>query len=85
MLPRLAILKILNGIGKRDALNFQDLLDRVTQKILVRLSDSKAANISSFGVIDGYELNERQIFATDTISEEDFNDEWRVFKSNPNS
>ncbi len=84
MLPRLAIFKMLNGIQKRDALNFQDILDRVTQKILVRLNDAKAANISSYEVIDGYELDEGQIFATDTISEEDFNDEWRVFKSNPN-
>ena len=75
---------MLSGIEKRDALNFQDILDRVTQKILVRLNDAKAANITSYEVIDGYELDEGQIFATDTISEEDFNDEWRVFKSNPN-
>ena len=84
MLPRLAIFKVLAEIEKRDALNFQDILDRVTQKILVRLNDAKAANISSYEVIDGYELDEGQIFATDTISEEDFNDEWRIFKSNPN-
>ena len=84
LLPRLAIFKMLSGIEKRDALNFQDILDRVTQKILVRLNDAKAANITSYEVIDGYELDEGQIFATDTISEEDFNDEWRVFKSNPN-
>jgi type III restriction enzyme len=84
MLPRLAIFKILNGIEKREALNFQDILDRVTQKILVKLNDAKASNISSYEVIDGYELDEGQIFATDTINEEDFNDEWRVFKSNPN-
>jgi len=83
MLPRLAIFNMLAGIEKRDALNFQDILDRVTQKILVRLNDAKAANITSYEVIDGYELDEGQIFATDTISEEDFNDEWRIFKSNP--
>lgn len=83
MLPRLAIFKILGGIEKREALNFQDVLDRVTQKILVRLNDAKAANISAYEVIEGYELDEGQIFATDTISEADFNDDWRVFKSNP--
>lgn len=84
MLPRLAIFKMLAGIEKRDALNFQDILDRVTQKILGLLNDAKAANISSYEVIDGYELDEGQIFATDTISEDDFIDEWRVFKSDPN-
>lgn len=84
MLPRLTIFNILKDIEKRDALNFQDILDRVTQKILVKLNDSKAANISSYEVIEGYELDEGQIFATDTIAEEDFRDEWRVFKSDPN-
>mgnify|MGYP000888384764 CR=1 FL=1 len=84
MLPRLAIFNILNGIEKREALNFQGILDKVTQKILLLLNNSKATNISSYEVIEGYELDEGQIFATDTITEKDFNDEWRVFKSNPN-
>lgn len=84
MLPRLSIFKILSGIEKREALNFQDILDKVTQKILSKLNDTKAANISSYEVIEGYELDEGQIFALDTISEADFNDEWRVFQSNPN-
>ncbi|AMJ41440.1 DEAD/DEAH box helicase family protein [Anaerotignum propionicum] len=84
MLPRLAIFKILHGIEKREALNFQDILDKITQKILVGLNNAKAANISSYEVIDGYELEEGQIFAIDTINEEDFNEEWRVFKSSPN-
>jgi type III restriction enzyme len=84
MLPRLTIFNILKGIEKREALNFQDVLDRVTQKILVKLNDSKASSIFSYEVIEGYELDEGQIFATDTIAEEDFRDEWRVFKSNPN-
>ena len=84
MLPRLSIFKILSGIEKREALNFQDILDKVTQKILSKLNDTKASNISSYEVIEGYELDEGQIFALDTISEADFNDEWRVFQSNPN-
>lgn len=84
MLPRLSIFKILVGIEKREALNFQDILDKVTQKILSKLNDTKASNISSYEVIEGYELDEGQIFALDTISEADFNDEWRVFQSNPN-
>lgn len=84
MLPRLVIFKILNGITKREALNFQDILDRVTQKILIRLNDEKASNITSYEVIDGYELDDGQIFATDTISEDDFDSDWKVFKSDPN-
>ncbi|VDN47268.1 Restriction endonuclease subunit R [Petrocella atlantisensis] len=83
MLPRLAIIKILKKIEKREALSFQDMLDTVTQKILEKLKDMKAANITSYEVIDGYELDAGQIFATDTINEEDFRDEWRVFKADP--
>lgn len=84
MLPRLAIFNILSGIEKRDALNFQDVLDKVAQKILLRLTDAKAANVSAYEVIDGYELDEGQIFAVDSICEEDFDKEWRVFQSSPN-
>ena len=84
MLPRLAIIKILKRIEKREALNSQDMLDKITQKILAKLKSMKAANITEYEVIDGYELEAGQIFAIDTISEEDFQNEWRVFKANPN-
>lgn len=84
MLPRLAIFRILAGIQKREALNFQDILDKITQKLIQNLNDAKAANITSYEVIDGYELDEGKIFATDVISEADFEDEWRVFKSDSN-
>lgn len=76
MLPRLAIFKIIRAVKKRELLNNQDILDTVTQKILKMLSDRKAENITSYEVINGYEL--------DTISEEDFNEEWRVFQANAN-
>ncbi|MDD3416182.1 MAG: DEAD/DEAH box helicase family protein [Lachnospiraceae bacterium] len=82
MLPRLAIFKILMKIEKRELLNNQDVLDCVTQKILKKLNDIKAENISSYEVIDGYELKVGDIFATDTIKEEDFQDQWRVFHAN---
>lgn len=85
MLPRLSIFKILSHIEKRDALNFQDMLDQVTQIILKKLNDFKADNITSYEVIEGYELDEGQIFALDTINESDFIDEWRVFQASPNS
>lgn len=83
MLPRLAIFKIMRGIEKRKLLNNQDVLDSITQKILKKLNDVKAENVSSYEVIDGYELEAGQIFGVDTISEEDFNEEWRVFQANP--
>ncbi|MCM1186681.1 MAG: DEAD/DEAH box helicase family protein [Lachnoclostridium sp.] len=82
MLPRLAIFKIINGIDKRKLLDNQDILDFVTQKILEMLNDAKAKNITSYEVINGYELDSSKIFETDTISEEDFNDEWKVFQAN---
>lgn len=84
MLPRLAIFKIIKAVKKRELLNNQDILDTVTQKILKLLNDTKAANITSYEVINGYELDSRNIFELDTISEEDFNDEWSVFQANAN-
>lgn len=83
MLPRLAIFKIIQGIENRNAMNSQDVLDEVNKKILTKLNNMKAANISSYEVIEGYELDAGQIFSLDTISEEDFYEGWRVFKSNP--
>lgn len=84
MLPRLAIFKIIHAVKKRELLNNQDILDTVTQKISERLTCIKAANITSYEVIKGYELDSKNIFELDTISEEDFNEEWRVFQANPN-
>lgn len=81
MLPRLAIFKIIKGITKRGLLNDQDILDDVTQLILRNLNDTKASNITSYEVINGYELDERNIFEMDTITEADFEQEWRVFKA----
>ena len=81
MLPRLAIFKILQGITKRELLNNQDILDEVTQLIKRILNDTKASNITSYEVINGYELDERNIFELDTITEADFEQEWRVFKA----
>ncbi len=82
MLPRLAIFKIIVGVQKRELLNNQDILDDVTQLILHKLNDTKASNITSYEVINGYELDSRNIFELDTISEEDFDKEWRVFQAN---
>ncbi len=81
MLPRLAIFKILNGVTKRELLDNQDILDDVTQLIKGILNDTKASNITSYEVVNGYELDERNIFETDTITEADFEQEWRVFKA----
>lgn len=81
MLPRLAIFKILKGIDKRELLNNQDILDEITQLIRQKLNDAKADNITSYEVINGYELDERNIFEADNISEEDFEQEWRVFQA----
>lgn len=81
MLPRLAIFKILQGVEKRELLDNQDILDEVTQFILEKLNDEKAKNITSYEVINGYELDSRNIFELDNISEEDFEEEWRVFQA----
>ena len=82
MLPRLAIFKILRAVEKRELLNNQDVLDVVTQKILSRLNDTRAANITSYEAVKGYETDGWIIFEPDTIREEDFKEEWRVFHTN---
>lgn len=56
-------------------------MDEVTQLIKGILNDTKASNITSYEVINGYELDERNIFELDTITEADFEQEWRVFKA----
>lgn len=81
MLPRIAIFKILKGINRREMLDNQDILDDVTQLIIRILNDTKASNITSYEVINGYELDEHNIFELDTITETDFEQEWRVFKA----
>lgn len=81
MLPRLAIFKIINGIDRRELLNNQDILDAVTQKIRNMLNDTKAENITSYEVINGYETDTSNIFELDNINEEDFDTEWRVFQA----
>lgn len=81
MLPRLAIFRILQGIEKRELLNNQDILDEITQFMLEKLNDAKTENITSYEVINGYELDSRNIFELDTISEEDFEESWKVFKA----
>lgn len=82
MLPRLAIFKIIQGVTKRELLDNQDILDDVTQLILNKLNNAKASNITSYEIINGYELDERNIFELDNISEEDFEQQWRVFQAN---
>ena len=47
----------------------------------VRNSDVVVGNIISYEVINGYELDESNIFELDTISAEDFEQEWRVFQA----
>ena len=53
---------MIHGVKKRELLNNQDILDRVTQKLLKMRSDRKAANIISYEVINGYKLDSRNIF-----------------------
>lgn len=70
MLPRLAIIRILKGVERRELLNYQDFLETVTQKISTRLVDTKAANIQGYEVIDGYELDSARLFEADVIDED---------------
>lgn len=60
------------------------LVDTLKEELVsvgVMNNDTKASNITSYEVINGYELDERNIFELDTITEADFEQEWRVFKA----
>ena len=57
-------------------MNTDNVLKGSSQQITKTLD-----NITSYEVINGYELDERNIFELDTITESDFEQEWRVFKA----
>ena len=61
-------------------LKIEDLRNEVYTNDSIK-SVVKASNITSYEVINGYELDERNIFELDTITEADFEQEWRVFKA----
>lgn len=84
MLPRLAIFKILKGIFKKELLNDQDILEKAIDKIKEVFKSISAQKITHYEVVDGYETDSGNIFELDTITEQDFEKEWRVFHSNPN-
>lgn len=80
-LPRMIIINILLGIEQRDLLNSQELLDLTIQKIKELLNNEKAKGITSYEVIEGYKLEAGDIFELDSITEEDFEKSWRIFKA----
>lgn len=82
MMPRMAIIRILKGIEKRDLLNYQDILEDVTKKIAKKLERAKAECVCAFEIVDGYELDWDKIIETDIIDEDSFNKVKKVFKSN---
>lgn len=84
MLPRLAIFKILKDVSRRELLNDQDILEKPTDKIKEVFKSISAQKITHYEVVDGYETDSGNIFELDTITEQDFEKEWRVFHSNPN-
>ena len=82
-LPRLAIVKILQRFKRRDLLNSQDWLDRITYRVSELLTDVKAESISHYNVIEGYNYDEKIIFEADIIDNpEDLDDaKKRVLKT----
>lgn len=75
-------IEITNGDNLPYKNKLRAFVDEVTQLILDKLKEAKAENITSYEVINGYELDSGKIFEFDTIKEEDFEKEWRVFQGN---
>ncbi|MDD3012292.1 MAG: DEAD/DEAH box helicase family protein [Candidatus Gastranaerophilales bacterium] len=84
LMPRLAIIRILQGIEKRDLLNYQDVLEDITKKIAKKLENAKANSVYTYEVIDGYELDWAKIIEADFVDDTAFEKAKRVFKSNFN-
>lgn len=82
MMPRMAIIRILRGLEKRELLNYQDILEDVIRKISKKLENAKAKSIYTYEIIDGYELDWAKIIETDIVDDESFNKVKKVFKSN---
>ncbi|MFJ7941546.1 DEAD/DEAH box helicase family protein [Peribacillus sp. NPDC096622] len=74
MMPRLAIIKILRPLERKELLNSQDILDQVTRKIQEMLKDAKAKALREDGyyeVIDGYNLDSGKVFEVERIIDEE--------------
>lgn len=83
MLPRLAILKIIDGLekDKRKALNIQDVLEDITEILLENLKEMKSEKVFEYEVIDGYETEREKIFEVDKISEDDLENRRKLFQA----
>ena len=83
MLPRLAILKIINGLkkDKRKALNIQDVLEDITEILSENLKEMKSEKVFECEVIDGYETEREKIFEVDKINEDDLENRKKLFKA----
>lgn len=89
MLPRLAIMKILQGIENRNVLNSQDVLESVTEKIGKKFRIAKVEaivqeSVGSYEVIQGYELKTAKILEVDAIDEEMLQKAKRVYITDAN-
>ncbi len=80
MLPRLAVMKIVRDIEKRQMLHGQDILEQVTRKISRLLKDKKAESIHAYEVIEGYELDDTKIFEADIVDETLLTEEKNAYK-----
>jgi type III restriction enzyme len=80
-LPRLAILRILAGIKKKILLSHQDILDLVVKFIRQKLSDAKAEAVSCYEVVNGYEFDDKMLFAPDSIDEHLLREEKKVYQT----
>ncbi len=81
MMPRKAIFRIINGIERRELLNYQDILEDVTIKISKLLVKFKAENIVSYEIIEGYNSDWEGIIEADVIDDDSFEKDENIFKS----
>lgn len=82
MLPRFAIIKILNKLENRFILNKQEVLEDITRKINEKLTESK--KVYQYEIIHGYKLETAKILAADVIDEEMLNKEKAVYITDKN-
>jgi type III restriction enzyme len=84
MLPRLIIYRIISQLEKKELLNNQDILDRVTQMLKDELTDFMAQGVIRYEAIDGYVFDESTIFEAEQIDRSMLDDATSiVLETNP--
>lgn len=81
MMPRMAILRIVQNFFHRELLNSQDKLEGFTKQLRDLLTAAKSKNVRGYEIIKGYELETSQILEAEVIDPEQLDKEMKVYQA----